>query len=579
MQMQFIDSQKVKIHDIRYWRARLFMNFMLFVLPVGVVVYIPSMIMSIIDDLSVVAVVNTLVLVVAIILMFNKKINLEKKKYLFAACLYILSTVLLFYLGSMGPGLLYLIAVSIFIVLIISNKAAYVSICLNILIYVLLSIGLSFANLEFKFFETYSLGSWIAVGSNFILINIVTVLSTSALLNGLQKTILKENTLQKSLIEESTKLKEAKDKAIQSARFKSAFLANMSHEIRTPLNAIVGFANILQKKKDPKNQKLYVDIINKSSGQLLSLINDIIDLSKIEAGAATLEIEKIRLGDFIETLVGSMKGLCPDKLEFNYKVDNSDLKEIIGIDIQKVTQIITNLITNSFKYTHEGFVELSISLSDDKQTFAFHVKDTGIGICPEKQQQVFQRFYQENAMHCGVGLGLSICASLVKAMNGKIGMESDEGKGSIFFVEIPNILTSNYAELKENTIDTHPANEIRAKKILIAEDDENSFAVLKELLKEGKHAITRTDNGNEAIEQIKNHNFDVVLMDLKMPVLDGYEATKQIRSFDMKTPIIAVTAYAFDSDAEKALQAGCNDYLSKPISVHKLYQLLSKYSS
>ena len=578
MRKQFIGSHADKTTDIDYWRTRLFIQFLLYTFPVGIVVYIPSMMMSVVTGLIVIAVVDTITLALIILLVFSKKISIQTKKYLLAICLYLLSVVLLLVLGSIGPGLIYLVATSVFIILVIGKKAAYFSVFLNLGLYCLLSLSLAFPEIGIEFLREYTLGAWIAVGANFLFINIITVASIALLLDGLQKTILNEKRLLNKLKKERKKLNEAKDKAIQSDKFKSVFLANMSHEIRTPLNAIVGFANLLLKNKGLNHQKRYIELITNSSKHLLNLINDVIDISKIEAGAVSMKIERVKLNDFIHGIAASMKQLCPKHLEFKFSANEDDLYTELGIDTQKVTQVITNLITNSFKYTKKGSVELNAVLPPDQKIIYFSIIDTGIGISKEKQKKVFQRFYQENAMHSGVGLGLSICASLVKIMDGEIAMKSEIDIGSTFTVKIPNFIEK--VQNKPAILPQENKAEVLSfcnKKILIAEDDENSYTLLKDLLEEERYLITHSKNGDDAIKQAKSNKFDIVFMDMKMPILDGYEATRQIRLFDAKIPIVAVTAFAFNADAEKAFKAGCNDYLTKPVDFEKLKLVLAKH--
>jgi len=565
---------------IDFWRARIFMHFMLFVFPIGILVYIPSLILSLVSDLQIVAIIDTVSISIVFLLIFNKKMGLKSKKLLLIFCFYLLSVILLLYIGSTSPGLVYLLGTSIFALLIIGARAGYISVLVNFLIYWLLAIGLLFPKFHLQFFYDYSIESWLVIGGNFLLINILSIVSINSLIKGLQKTIFNEKKLQNQLIDEGKKLKSAKDKAIESDKLKSAFLANMSHEIRTPLNAIIGFSNLIHKRQSIDNQAAYIDIINKSSEQLLNLVNDIIDLSKIESGAITINHQKIKLIEFVNSIANSMKSICPAHLKFQYNVPTKDLHTTIVTDIQKVTQITTNLITNAFKYTKEGQIEFSASLDENNETLSFVIKDTGIGIAIEKQKHIFERFYQENPMERGVGLGLAICSSLVKALQGKINFESEVNKGTSFFIEIP-------IQTVENEIPEEPQNqlaeiqELKGKplKILIAEDDESNFFLIKEILLENNHIINRVTNGYSAVSSARNEVFDVILMDIKMPDLDGLESTRLIREFDKNIPIIAVTAYAFDSDEERALNAGCNAYIPKPIDIDILQNLLLQFCS
>lgn len=565
--------------DIKFWRSLIFTRFMLFALPIGILAYIPSMTMSVLTELWIVAFIDTLVILLIILLVLCTKLSIKVRKVILSVCFYLLSAVLLVFIGSIGPGLLYLLATSIFMTIIISSKAGYLSIIANLIVYALLALGLLVPETDIQFFNNYTFGSWIAVGANFLLINTVVVVSISALTNGLQMTILNEKKLQNELLDESKKLAEAKEKAIQSDKLKSAFLANMSHEIRTPLNSIVGFSNILLKQKEPEKQKHFLDIINQSSEQLISLINDIIDLSKIESGALQLNYQKVKTIDLVNSIVHPMSKLCPNHLKFSYIFNTNHQNGELIIDSQKVIQIVTNLITNAYKYTKAGTVSLIISFSDDNNNILFKVKDTGIGIEKEKQHLIFNRFYQETNITTGVGLGLAICNSLVNAMHGKIGLESESGRGSTFWVSLPTKLdvelhqaeATNKTKLSENASKS-------GLKILVAEDDENNFALINELLLEGEHVVSWAKNGNEALTFVKKNKYDIVIMDVKMPGIDGLAATRMIRESNNSVPIIALTAYSFDSDEERALKAGCNAYLSKPVDTEKLQNLLNKFS-
>lgn len=570
---------KNKTKDIDYWRARIFTRFILYGFPIGILIYIPSVTLSIISDFKAVAIIDTLAISILFLLVFNKKIALKIKKLMLIFCFYLLSVILLLFLGSIGPGLIYLLGTSIFALLVMDARAGYISVLSNLLIYSLLAIGLFFPNPNLRFFVDYSIESWVVIGGNFLLINTLSVISINSLIKGLQKTIFNEKQLQDQLKEEGKKLEIAKDKAIESDKLKSAFLANMSHEIRTPLNAIIGFSNLVHKRESINTLPLYIDIINKSSEQLLNLVNDIIDLSKIESGAITIKHQKILLKDFVSSIVDSMTPVCPTQLRFVHHIPAKDQNKTIITDIQKVTQITTNLINNAFKYTKDGYVEFKASLSENNESIIFIIRDTGIGIATEKQKYIFERFYQENPLERGVGLGLAICNSLVKALRGTVNFESDTNKGTSFFVEIPiQTVDEEFIEVKEEQQPKKVKKVNQQLRILIAEDDESNFFLIKEILSEGNHIINRVTDGYAAISSARNEVFDLILMDVKMPNLDGLESTRLIREFDKDVPIIAVTAYAYDADEEKALKAGCNAYVSKPIDIEVLQDLLQKYS-
>ena len=354
----------------------------------------------------------------------------------------------------------------------------------------------------------------------------------------------------------------ARIKAEQSDRLKSAFLANMSHEIRTPLNAIVGFSQLLPAAETAEEKKLYSGIINQNSDILLQLINDILDLSKIEARTIyTVHKERVKEG---VTLV----------------FDNEDENLFIEGDQNRIMQVITNFLTNASKFTYAGEIRLGFERTD--KNIRVYVKDTGIGIEPEKVDHVFERFVKLNSFAQGTGLGLSICQMIIEKIGGEIGVTSELGKGSTFYFTIPyeeagelgEIFKMSKTESKGNTV-----NRVQQiKKILVAEDVESNFILLKNLIGR-EYTLLWAKDGVEAIEMYKQYQPDLILMDIKMPRMDGLEATHIIRSYSKEVPIIALTAYAFETDKELALEMGCNDFVTKPVSERTLRKALDKYST
>jgi len=385
-------------------------------------------------------------------------------------------------------------------------------------------------------------------------------------------------------IKERTKeLVNAKDKAEEGDRLKSAFLANMSHEIRTPMNGILGFAELL---KEPhltlEEQQDFIQTIQISGERMLNTINNIVDVSKIESGLMKVDINETNINEKIEFTYKFFKPAIENKgLKFLFKNGLPLNEAIIKTDNEKVYGILTNLVRNAIKFTSEGSIEFGY---EKKGVFLeFYVKDTGIGIPKNQREFVFDRFRQGingiNRLYEGSGLGLSICKSYVEMLGGSIWFESQEGKGSTFFFTIPYQFEEEVkTEIKD--VDSSEIKKVQMKnlKILIAEDDEVSYSLLKitiqKIGKEFLHAIT----GVQAIEACRcNPDLDLVLMDIRMPMMDGIEATRQIRQFNKDVIIIAQTAYAFAGDSEKALEAGCNDYISKPINKTLLFELIRKH--
>jgi PAS domain S-box-containing protein len=377
------------------------------------------------------------------------------------------------------------------------------------------------------------------------------------------------------------KLKLSKERAEESDKLKSAFLQNMSHEIRTPLNGILGFSNLLQADDLTKEEiKEFTGVIQNSGKRLMETVGNILDISKIETGQLEMNIKSFSLNSLISSLYtffsnsATIKGVI---LDYHVALKNPD--SFIESDEIKLNQILTNLINNALKFTIEGKVEFGYSTKDSE--IEFYIKDTGVGIPEESKNRMFVRFAQANLEitrgYEGAGLGLSICKGLVELLGGKIWFESEVNVGSKFFFTIP------YKPI--TIIDFIPENEakipiIKEKiQILVAEDDCTSFQYIKILLSNSDCTLIHAENGEIAVEKIKSSpEINLVLMDIKMPVMNGIEATKLIKQLRPELPIIAQTAYAFTVEKEMILAVGCDDYISKPISKENLLKLIEKYS-
>ena len=370
---------------------------------------------------------------------------------------------------------------------------------------------------------------------------------------------------------------QARIKAEQSDRLKTAFLANMSHEIRTPLNAIVGFSRLMTTADNPEDEKLYSDIINQNSEILLQLINDILDLSKIEAGTLEYVRQPMDLGELCRSIYEIHKDRVQEGVTLI--LDNKDASLVINEDKNRIMQVITNLITNAIKFTFAGEIRFGFEPKEDH--IDFYVKDTGMGISEEKMKSIFERFVKLNTFVQGTGLGLAICRMIVEKLGGEITVDSQLDKGSTFRFTIPCDMSKKRLELKttvEKEVEMKGKNKkpLQMQTILIAEDVDSNFLLLKTLIGNNYNLLWAKD-GNEAVALFKKHQPDLILMDIKMPRMDGLEATRLIRSYSREVPIIALTAFAFESDREKALESGCNDFLTKPVSQSALEKALDKY--
>ncbi|MGQ8336792.1 hybrid sensor histidine kinase/response regulator [Sunxiuqinia sp. A32] len=380
---------------------------------------------------------------------------------------------------------------------------------------------------------------------------------------------------------------QAKEKAEESDRLKSAFLANMSHEIRTPMNGILGFAELLKEPRlSGKEQQNYIQIIERSGIRMLNIINDIINISKIESGQMDVTISTTDINEQLKYIYKFFKPEIEQKklqLVFDKKLNSSN--SIIQTDREKLYAILTNLVKNAIKFTEKGSIEIGCVKKDE--FIEFFVKDTGAGIPVDQQNVIFERFIQGSVSitrsYEGAGLGLSITEAYVNLLGGKIWVESEVGHGAAFHFTIPykQVDTgdrSNDRKLSITEIESDKKSLNEKLKMLIVEDDEVSSILLSTTLESYCKEIIVAVNGAEAIEVCKsNADIDLILMDLKMPEMNGFEATNRIRKFNKEVIIIAQTAFALADDREMAIDAGCNDYISKPIDREKLILLLDKY--
>lgn len=372
-------------------------------------------------------------------------------------------------------------------------------------------------------------------------------------------------------------LVEAKEQAETLERLKSSFLANMSHEIRTPLNAIVGFADLLTVTDDPGEKAEYNQVISTNSELLLRLINDILNLSKIEAGTMDRKIEMFDLTPYFNDLCASVRQrmLRP---EVELVCENPYPRCVVRLDKNRLGQVILNYATNAIKYTPKGVIRMGYEYVDGG--LRFYVTDSGIGISEEKQKRVYQRFEKLDEFAQGTGLGLSICKAITEAAGGKVGFETEEGKGSTFWSYIPceiDLVGKPNEGVDAGVVPAVPnVSGDGRKTILIAEDIESNYKLINAILGD-KYELVWVKNGEQAVEKTRTMRFDLILMDVKMPLMNGLQATEVIRKSDSDIPIVALTAFAFDSDKEAALEVGCNDFLIKPINKKKLFETLGRW--
>lgn len=373
------------------------------------------------------------------------------------------------------------------------------------------------------------------------------------------------------LIRSKKEMESAKELAEISKRNKSLFLSNMSHEIRTPLNAVIGFAKLMLTAETEQEKEEYAAIIDINSELLLHLINDILDISKIEAGTLEFEFKPMNLNELCRSEYEVHKTRVKPGVELVFEEKAADNVEIV-CDRNRLAQVITNLLNNASKFTERGEIRFGFDVCDGK--VEFFVRDTGAGIPEERVKEIFDRFVKLNHAAAGSGLGLSISKMIIERMDGQIEVESAEGRGTCFRFTIP-------VKHHEKTLPVNPVVEgagIRTETdcwtLLVAEDSETNFRLIGTVL--GKRfKLIRAHTGAEAVEQFERVHPHAVLMDLRMPVMDGFEATRRIRRISRDVPVIAMSAYTYGNEREQAREAGCNEFLSKPLSPTDLHKALN----
>jgi PAS domain S-box-containing protein len=379
-------------------------------------------------------------------------------------------------------------------------------------------------------------------------------------------------------------LLDAKNKAEESANLKSAFLANLSHEIRTPLNAIMGFTDLLNNEKlEEGKRKEFIYNVQQGGNKLLTIINDILDISFIDSEQVQINHQDFSLNELMDQINSETQAVIEatnKDIELKIYKHLNNGQDIVFSDLQIIKQIYDKLINNAIKFTAKGFIEIGYKLAD-KEHIAFFVSDTGIGVSEESKDLIFERFRQaDNGIARkfeGLGLGLSIAKGLVDRLEGIIEFQSEENKGSTVLFKLPVRNYEKQSSKEEKKIDLPDI--LSNQTILIAEDDQINYSLIEEFLNETNVKIKHAENGSRAIELFKTGKFDLILMDIKMPVLDGIEAFKQIKKINSNIPIVALTAYAYENDKKKLLDQGFDGYISKPVNQSELIHLIEEVLS
>ncbi len=388
------------------------------------------------------------------------------------------------------------------------------------------------------------------------------------------------------LLVQAEELRDAKERAEEAAKTKSDFLANMSHEIRTPINAIMGMTYLIEKTDLNTKQRDYINKISQSNQHLLGVINDILDFSKIEAGKLKIEKTSFKLAEVLDNLENLIGDKCASKgLQLIFDLDTELPKNLCG-DPLRVGQILINYVSNAVKFTEKGQIVVRIRKEEellDQCVIKFEVQDTGLGMTEEQKGELFQSFQQADTSitrkYGGTGLGLAISKELATLMEGQVGVETELGIGSTFWFTAKLGIGKATQKMDEPLKNNESLTVISGARILLVEDNELNVQVAVDLLQEGEFSIDFAKNGKIAVDKVRENKYDIVLMDMQMPVMDGVTATKEIRRNikRLALPIIAMTANVMTNDQNKCIQAGMNDYISKPIDPNQLFSILLKW--
>jgi len=396
--------------------------------------------------------------------------------------------------------------------------------------------------------------------------------------NKLHATELELDAAKKKLAQYEEKAK----KAEKASQMKSLFLANMSHEIRTPLNAIEGFSRIMAETDSPDERMKYMEIVESNNNRLMALINDILDLSRVEAGEIAIKKSMTDLNELCHGLQNIFKFRCPDTLKLIWNRPNMNV--VLNTDQNRVTQVFSNLISNALKHTTEGNITYGYRLINDGQEVEFFVSDTGSGIDPDDLKHIFDAYVSRDAeSQAGYGLGLTLCKTIVERMEGTISVQSELGKGSTFRFILPfegtigGVTKNSRTTTNSRTIRSTTKTDLRnAPLILVAEDEDSNFELVRIVLSK-RYRLLRAVNGIEAVTFCEEEHPDLILMDIRMPDMNGLDATRIIKEVNHDIPVVALSAYAFDENIREAKAAGCDEFMAKPFRVEDLIDMVEKY--
>lgn len=483
-------------------------------------------------------------------------------------------------------GFVFLISFSLLSAVLIGQRGAIGSLTANVITVMILGVLFYTPAALPLLVPQIALNEYINMSIAFFVANLLTLLPLSALLNGVIFNLNKEQRLRKILRREHEALSIAKSKAEESDLLKSAFLSNMSHEIRTPMNAILGFSNLLSHPEISEVEKNeFVNLIRLNGKNLMTLVEDIIDISKIESGQLHVKNSPCQLHQLLTEVYDSFYDDIQRRGLFNVKLylkeGISDENVLILTDGHRLKQILINIVGNAIKFTERGYVEFGYTLTSES-LIRFYVKDTGVGLPKGKEHEIFDRFSKfsndQQRLYGGTGIGLSIAKNLVEMMGGEIGVNSEPLEGTQFYFTLPfhriGVKMPGQKEVERKRKNYN----WEGKTFLVAEDEEDNFRYIEVALALSNASLIWARDGKEAVDIFRKiDNIDLVLMDIKMPFMDGYVATREIKQLSKQVPVIAQTAYAMSEEKEKSMAAGCDDFIAKPIGYDDLLSTIHRF--
>ncbi|MBS2209888.1 response regulator [Carboxylicivirga mesophila] len=569
-----------------YWRERIFHYFSIGVLFIGLVVYLYLGLSFIKDAKFAYAIFSSFVFFSAVFATTVRSLPLKFRVSWILFLIYLIGVYSLLESNNSSLGYAFFISYALLSGILVGQKRAWMSVITIGITIAAIAMVLYSNILNVPFEASIPLKAYIKTSIIFLVIILVTLLPLVSLLNGLIFNLEKETRYRRLLRREHEDLTLAKRKAEESDHLKTSFLSNMSHEIRTPMNAILGFSNLLSHPDISTTEKEeFINLIRINGKNLLTLVEDIIDISKIDSGQLQIKNAPCKLHHVMmqvyESFLDDIKrrGLFNLKLYLKEGVSDENIR--ILTDEHRLKQILINLVGNAVKFTERGFIEFGYTQEDD-QFLRFYVKDTGIGLPKGKENEIFDRFSKFNddkeRLYGGTGIGLSIVKHLVTLMGGEVWVESEPLVGTTFFFTLPYHRLAIPENFKEES--KEPVREFNweGKTFLVAEDEEDNFRYIEVALALSNASLIWARDGQEAVDVFKRiDGIDLVLMDIKMPLMDGYTATRQIKSLSKKVPVIAQTAYAMSEEKEKSREAGCDDYIAKPIGYDDLLSTINRF--